>query len=308
MKTSKNINQLIELALSQWSLFTSAQALALGVSRTQLSRMAGDGRIEQMARGTWHVNASGNQPDLGAKAAWLSLFPEETAWERLRKRPYDAVATGRTAAVLHGDTEFHPDPFVFAVGPRKRTVREDVRLCAWTIAECDIELADGLPIASIERTTSDLIRMHDDPSIVDDFVRGAVSRGADVNVKRLAKLLAPLSARNGYEKDDGASFAHDIIIRDVLPERLALLAQGLESALGYGDAIFGEVDPGLAQALPAQTPSGTGVSTRPPESPTMNDPSDYSKAFQSLAKALQGIKDGAPRPIAHDYDDEMIKT
>lgn len=232
MNTSQNISRLMDLAASQWSLFTSAQAVALGVSRTQLTRMAQDGRIERAARGTWRV-ANGAEPeDLPVRAAWLSLFPKETAWQRLRKRPYDAVATGRTAAMLLGDEELHPEPYTFAVGGGKRTARDDVRLCAWAVDDADVTLVEGLPTATAERTIADLVRLREDPSLVDDFARGAAARGMPIDEARLARLLAPLAARNGYGRGDGAAFARGIVERDVRPAQLQSIESQIREALG----------------------------------------------------------------------------
>lgn len=238
----------MELAASQWSLFTSAQAVALGVSRTQLSRMLTDGRIEQRARGTYFVANGTEAQHTGAKAAWISLFPKETAWERLGKRPFDAVATGRTAAALLGDTELHPEPYTFAVGKGKRTARKDVRLCMWSVDQCDVRLVDGLPTAGVERTTADLIRLREDPSLVDGFVRSAVLRGETIDEARLAELLAPLAARNGYTRNDGAAFARDIIARDVVPVRLAKLRRQLQETSCVVGAMSG-VSSEVAKAL-----------------------------------------------------------
>lgn len=232
MKTSQNIAQLMNLAASQWSLFTSAQAVALGVSRTQLTRMAQDGRIERMAYGTWHVSNSVEEEHLGIKAAWLSLFPKEAAWQRLHKSPHDAVVTGRTAAVLLGDVELHPEPYTFAVGRGKRTVRDDVRLCAWSVNDAEVTSVEGLPTAIVERTIADLVRLREDPSLVDGFARGVASRGMTIDEGRLAWLLAPFAARNGYARGDGTAFARDIIERDVLPEQIVRIEHEIRRAFG----------------------------------------------------------------------------
>jgi hypothetical protein len=249
MKTSQNIAQLMDLAASQWSLFTSAQAVALGASRTLLTRMAEDGRIERMARGVWRVTSAPEVQDLAIKAAWLSLSPKETAWDRLRKRPYDAVATGRTAAVLLGDAELHPEPYTFAVGRGRRTARDDVRLCAWEVDESDVVLTGGLPTARLERTISDLVRLREDPSLVDGFAKGAASRGMTVDGGRLAELLAPLAARNGYAKDDGVAYARDIIERDVLPTKSAQVVEQLKEISDNVGSLAAKTIPSVLQAL-----------------------------------------------------------
>lgn len=232
MNKHSNLQQLMDIAASQWSLFTSAQAVEIGISRTQLSRMAADGRIEPMTRGTWHIASAPETEDLAIKAAWLSLFPKEPAWMRLQEQPYDAVIVGRTAAVLHGDNELYPQPYAFAVRSRKRTVRNDIHLYAWHINENDIVIKDGLPAASFERTIADLVRLHEDPSLLSNVVRHAVERGETVDTKRLAELLAPLAARNGYAKGDGGAFANDITRHDIRPQQIARIAGEIRGALG----------------------------------------------------------------------------
>lgn len=211
MKTFENINSLAELASTQWGMFTSAQALAEGVSRTQLSRMLNDGRIEKMTRGTYRFTTAGDSPNVGAKAAWLSLFPSKTAYDRLKERPRDSVFVGRTAATLLGDTDLHEQPYHLATGKNKRTVRTDMRLYPWSVNERDIATADGLPVTSPERTVADLVRLREDPSLLGNFVAGMAARGHIFDLERLSTLLAPLAARNGHQKGNGRAFAQNIL-------------------------------------------------------------------------------------------------
>lgn len=211
MKTSMNINMLAELASTQWGMFTSAQALREGVSRTQLSRMLKNGRIEQMARGTYRFIAAGDTSNIGAKAAWLSLFPEKTAYERLKAKPHDSVFVGRSAAALLGDTDLHAQPYCLATSKNKRTARTDIRLFSWGIDKCDVAIIDGLPVATEERTTADLLRLHEDPSLVGNFIANMAAQGHVFDIERLSTLLAPLAARNGYKTDNGRAFAQNIL-------------------------------------------------------------------------------------------------
>ena len=211
MTKTGNIESLIELASSQWGLFTSAQALAAGVSRTQLSRMATDGRVEPTSYATYRLTAGEETTHCGVKSAWLSLFPKTSAYDRLKARPRDAIVACRTAAYMHGDTELHEAPYAFAVTNGMRTTRSDVVLYSWRIEECDIAVIEGLPVTTVERTVADLLRTNEDPSLVGDFITGVCSRGHVVNEGRLAELLAPLASRNGYAKGDGASFARKLV-------------------------------------------------------------------------------------------------
>ena len=239
MKTSKNISVLAELASSQWGMFTTAQAASEGVSRVQLGRMSSDGRIESMTRGTYRFASAGDTEHSGLKAVWLSLLPSKTAYERLRARPRDCVAAGRTAAVLLGDTELHGEPYCFATDRGSRTTRADVRLLPWPAEERDATTIDGIPTTSPERTVADSIRLKEDPSLVANFVEGMASRGHIFDRHRCAELLAPLAARSGYRKGDGESFAADVVGKNASPAMSRLAKRqiaGIEAWTGSASA------------------------------------------------------------------------
>ncbi len=206
-----HIKELDELAASQWGIFTSAQALSLGVSRTQINRMSASGRIESVSYGTYRFTTGEETPHIWVKAAWMSLFPKTTAYERLKRQPYDAVVVGRTAACMHGDTDFYESPYCFAVRGGKRTAREDVHLYSWNIDAIDIEVIDGIPVTAVERTIADLLRTNDDMSLVKNFINGICGRGYIINKERLEELLRPLAKKWGFKKQDGISFANELI-------------------------------------------------------------------------------------------------
>ncbi len=225
MNSSESISALTELASSQWGMFTTAHAASEGLSRVQLGRMSKDGRIEPMTRGTYRFASAGDTEHAELKAAWLSLLPNKTAYERLRARPRDCVAAGTTAAVLLGDTELHPEPYCFATGRGRRTTRNDVRLLPWPVEERDVTIIGGVPTTSPERTVADLVRLKEDPSLVANFVEGLASRGHIFDRRRCAELLAPLAARNGYRKGDGESLASDVVGKNASPAMLRLSRQ-----------------------------------------------------------------------------------
>ena len=211
MPNKVDIESVFELASSQWGLFTTAQALAAGASRTQLSRLAARRRIEPASYGVWRLADGEETPHAAVKAAWLSLYPKQTAYDRLRVRPRDAVVASRTAACMHGDAGFYESPFSFDVASPKRTARDGIALRPWPVDERDVVIVDGLPVTSVERTIADLIREREDPSLVGGFITSICSHGHVVDEPRLAELLAPLAARNGFARDDGATFARKLI-------------------------------------------------------------------------------------------------
>lgn len=219
-------------ASSQWGLFTAARAQQLGVSRKQLNRMTNDGRIEQLCHGTYRFSVGDETPSAAIKAAWLSVFPQKPAWERASKETLDAIVAGRTATVLHDAGDFYASPYTFIVGNGKRTIREDLRFLPWEIDRQDVVFIDDLPTTSVERTIADLIRLREDMSLVEDFMQQVSAQGTPIDHERLAYLLSPLAARNGFARNDGASFAKDLVKRNTLDaqvhQSLEKLARALE--------------------------------------------------------------------------------
>ena len=257
MKKSLNMTELENLAVSQWGLFTTAQAQELGVRRNQVSRMVNSGKIEPIGYGAYRFATGEETSSTGVKAAWLSVYPKELAFERLKKRPLDAIVSDRTAAAMHGVGDFYASPYTFAVNRRKQTNREDMRYLQRPVDEVDVVFIDELPVTSIERTVYDLIKSHEDPDLVDKFMSDASrKKGHIFNRDRLSQLLAPLAFRNGFRKNDGESFAADLIARNAANIQLEnagkMLAQTLASAYSHGELQqkLGQIQEALNSAFP----------------------------------------------------------
>lgn len=210
-----NISALYELAAGQWGMFTSAQALRVGTSRNQLSRMVADGRLEPMVYGVYRVTAGESSPHAMVRAAWLSIYPGLTAYERLSSHPFDAVVTGNTAACVYGFGDFYESPYCLAVVARKRTTRSDLLLLSSPVEERDVSREFDVPVATIERVVADLVRFRVDPSLLGGFLTDAAYAGRSFDGRRLAELLEPLARANGFE--DGAAFASELIEGYVVP-------------------------------------------------------------------------------------------
>lgn len=231
MKYGSSIEALQNEASSQWGLFTAARAQRIGVSRKQLNRMVNDGRIEQLCYGTYRFTIGEETPSVAIKAAWLSSFPKEPAWERAKKDMPDAVVAGRTATVLHDAGDFYATPYTFIIEKGKRTARKDIQFLPWKIEKQDIVFIDDLPTTSVERTIADLIRLHEDMSLVEDFMRQIGAQRTSIDHERLSHLLAPLAARNGFARNDGTSFADDLIKRNMLDIQVSNILESLEKTL-----------------------------------------------------------------------------
>lgn len=274
MKTSKNINALQSLAASQWGMFSSAQAQDTCVGRTQISRMLSDGRLEKSAPGIYRFTSGEETSFVEIKAYWLAAFPKETAFSRIQKTHLDAVVAGRTAAYMHQLGDMYATPYTFIVEKRKQTRNPIISYQTWQIEDCDIEVIEGLPVTKVERTIADLIRLKEEQSLVDDVVKDAI-RAKTIDSHRLSELLAPLAARNGYERDDGRSFAETLIVRNSDLQQVVASALEPLRKLYVDMNVFQEPFHNVSQAL-LQT---TNLS-------------------ENLAKVMAGFSSEATRAIA----------
>lgn len=248
MKTSKNINALQSLSASQWGMFSSAQAQETCVGRTQISRMLSDGRLEKCAPGVYRFTSGEETPFAEIKAYWLAVFPKETAFSRIQKAHPDAVVAGRTAAYMHQMGDMYATPYTFIVEKRKQTRSQVISYQTWQIEECDIEIIEGLPATKVERTIADLIRLKEEQSLLDGVIKDAVQAKA-IDSHRLAELLAPLAARNGYGRGDGKSFAEALIVRNFdLQQSIASALDPIRRLCANMDA-FQEPLRNISQAL-----------------------------------------------------------
>ena len=294
MKTSENINSLQSLSASQWGMFSSAQAQNACVGRTQISRMLSDGRLEKCAPGIYRFTSGEETSFAEIKAYWLAAFPKETAFSRIQKTHPDAIVTGRTAAYMHQLGDMYATPYTFIVEKRKQTRSPMISYQTWQIEDCDIEIIEGLPITKVERTIADLIRMREEQSLVDDVIKDAI-RAKTIDSHRLAELLAPFAARNGYKRGDGRSFAEALIVRN------SDIQQVIASALEPLRKLYANMD---AFQEPLRNISQTLLQT--------------SNLSANLAKVVTGFSSEATRAIASQIanipsvrsavDSEAIRT
>ena len=291
MKRSQNISDLESLAISQWGMFTIAQAQGLGVRRNQVARMVDSGRAEMVCYGVYRFCVGAETEHVDIKAAWLSIFPKEKAYERLKARPYDAVVAGRTAAYLYGIGDFYASPYTFAVNRRKQTSREDMLYLLREVEEKDVTIIDSLPVTSFERTVYDLIKSHEDPDLIDKFIEDASRKANHVfDRERLAELLAPLSARNGFGKMDGKAFATDLLSRNSAGIQLSKASKSMVDAL---DTIYSQEDMKLLReqmrGVSAALAESDAVKRYSEIVKAIQDSFASNEAFQELQNTLKGL-------------------
>lgn len=187
------------LASAQWGLVTTAQAGRHRVSRLQLSRLVEDGLLERVTQGVYRASGVPADRHEALKAVWLSIDPALTAEERLRRHGTDAIVSGPTAAHLLGIGDLLPEPYEFTAPTRRQTQRHELRYRTRQLPPDSVTVREGLPVTTIEQTIADLVEAHTDRTLV----AGALGEaGERLDRARLAELLTPLAARNGFTSGD----------------------------------------------------------------------------------------------------------
>jgi predicted transcriptional regulator of viral defense system len=202
MKSMDALRVLGGLTAGQWGLVTTAQATARGISRLQLSRLAEDGQLERVGHGVYRDIGAPPERFDGLKAAWLSVNPKPTAWERMRSMPADAVVSGPAASHLLGLGDLVPEPYQFTVPARRQTQRDSLAFRVRRLSASNVTIREGLPVTTPEQTIADLIDERQDLSLVADVLADADS----LDVDGLIELINPLAGRNGHKRGDGAAF------------------------------------------------------------------------------------------------------
>jgi predicted transcriptional regulator of viral defense system len=222
-------NVLGAIAIGQWGLFTTAQAVAAGVSRTRLGRLEAAGAITRVRHGVYAARAAaGEHQEL--QGAWLALDPRTPAHMRLRG-PDVIAASHASAALLHGFGDLPADRHEFTAARRLQTSQQDLRLHRGELPPQDVTLVSGLPVTTAARTVADLLADRHDGDHVAAVLAEAVRAGA-VDLASLAGRLAPYARRYGLPAGDGQGLLDDLLDRGAVAESAA---QTLHAALTRPD-------------------------------------------------------------------------
>jgi len=196
--------RLADIAASQWGMITTAQARVQGIARANLAHRVRTGELERTNHhGVYRLSAAASSPLDDLRAAWLSTKPEALAQNRTQAPQCDAVVASAAAAMVHGIGDVYPAPYRLIVPERRQSVTGALAYSWRPLDSADVEVIDGLPTTSRERTVADLLHDEGDVSIAADALRDAVRDPFELNEKRLAELLTPYARRLGRPKGDG---------------------------------------------------------------------------------------------------------
>lgn len=206
MKSMQALRILGDLTVSQWGMVTTAQAAARGITRLQLSRLTDSGYLERIAYGIYRNAGAPPERYDGLKAIWLSIDPNRTALERLQDKPPNGVVSGAAASYLLGLGDLVPEPYEFTVPTRRQTQRTELTFRVRTLPADKVTRREGLPVTTAEQTVADLVEARVDLSLVAGMLADAESPDST----RLADLLSPLAARNGFPRGDGQALLTEL--------------------------------------------------------------------------------------------------
>jgi len=262
--------RIADLAAAQWGMLTTAQARVHGVARANLAHRVRSGTLERTDHyGVYRLTSAQSGPLDDLRAAWLSTNPEELAPDRARSPRPDAVVASAAAGRVHGIGDVYASPYRIIVPARRQSTTGNIAYSWRPLDSHDIEVVDGLPVTTRERTIVDLLVDEGDVSIAADALRDALRGQYDLDEDRLAELLAPHADRLGQEVGDGVGALEQLMVTaevDAASEATRALDRLLVSkvALPGIEAFlktFATNLPALAGPLPVLSPATAAALT-----------------------------------------------
>ena len=175
-----------ELSASE-GVFTTAQAMRLGIPRNVLAKAREAGKLVRIAHGAYRMAGTPASQLDELTAAW------KLTDERVPVDAWDGIAVaGNTAASILGIGDFYLSPYRILAPRRINSRNVETRFGVRDISRNEVSFASGIPVTSIERTLVDLVLDGEDPSLVEDALSDAREKGLDE--ERLIRLAADAGA------------------------------------------------------------------------------------------------------------------
>lgn len=213
MRADEALTVLEQLGSGQWGLVTTAQAAALGVSRSDLGRLGRTGAVQRVRHGVYALASAGYGPLQDLQAAWLATDPGRDAEIRVMEGD-DIVASHVSAAQVYGLGDLIAGAHEFTSPRRRQTAQPDVRFHRLDLSNEDRGVVAGLPVTSVVRTVADLATSATDFDHLAAVVRDALSL-PDVHHEVLAARLDIGAGRYGF--DTGRELVSACLDRAGLP-------------------------------------------------------------------------------------------
>ncbi|MBC9943843.1 type IV toxin-antitoxin system AbiEi family antitoxin domain-containing protein [Leucobacter sp. cx-328] len=197
MQTIEALTTLGFIASTQWSLVTTQQVIAAGVTRNQLTRLTSSGSIDCVRNGVYALSSASYGPFQDLRAAWLATEP----MRGVTRQDFSVSVSGISAAAVYGIGDLFPMYHEFTSPRRRQSSIYDVRFRRRSLPRDQIVLIDGLPVTSLPRTVADIAETCLDYEHLADIVRGAYEK-PEVTAAELSAALAPVARRHGAENGE----------------------------------------------------------------------------------------------------------
>jgi hypothetical protein len=238
--TSAALQRLSDVAQDQWGLITRPQALRLArVPPATLSRMTRNGVLEPVARGVYRLVGAPIPDHAELRAEWLRLAPTVPVWERT---PAQGVISHRSAASVYGIGDLPADVYEFTLPKPRQTDRTDIRFHDLALAAADSINLRGILVTRPARIAADLIADKEEPEAVARVVNDALQRVYDYP-GTVVDSVAPLAARLGFQKGDGAGVLRWLLELADAPNARDLMREAREHAERTTDATISNPRP-----------------------------------------------------------------
>ena len=146
-------DELIALAEGKDGLLTAGQAREAGFTDSVLARLVQRGRIERMARGVYRI------PHF--PLGHFSQHREAVLWAKANRGSNEVALSHATALVVYGILDANPQLLHLTV-PRSARLRREtpkgVVIHREDLPPEDVTVEEGIPLTTISRTVTDLIR------------------------------------------------------------------------------------------------------------------------------------------------------
>lgn len=260
MKSRTALDSVGSIAEQQYGLFTTQQAESVGVPRLTLSRLNADGLLKRVTHGVYRVHGAPRDIHEDLRAGWLALDPARTAPERLRDRDTPIAVSHRSAASVHSIGDLPADTHHFTSTARKQSSRARVTVPRTPVGSASLEVVEGLPVTTVERTIADLVRTEADVSHAADAAGDADARGSlrhDILARELESVAAKVRATSGldavehllaYRGLDTASLANAVLANSGFQRTLDAFRTelGMSASAAFAEMVV--MPPGLADA------------------------------------------------------------
>lgn len=190
-----------KLAGEQQGLFTSAQAVNLGVNRAMITRKKQQGAIEQIRYGVYALASAPSDPHHEIRAAWLSLEPSQTAVQRIMNHE-GPILCGTAAAEIYEVGVFYTERYDFYSSTRKQSRDKHIRVRLRNLEKEDVETVDGMLVVSPTVLVCDFLEEYYDLNDVTTLIRDLVDSRRKISWNRVEETAQKVSEGYGIPTEE----------------------------------------------------------------------------------------------------------